>query len=120
MTLSVTVHRRDPTTGELIDESSPEPGATLGGFEVWRTRVYGSDATRRRGAVFLPRLADTDLWIEGEELPAFVAEVSALLADVEAFASEVNVAADYLAERLGNFLAAAERATQLHGAVWIS
>lgn len=120
MTLSVTVHRRDPITGALIDEPMNEPGATLAGFEVWRTSVYGSPAVQRRGARYLPTLAQTDLLIEGNDLAEFIAECTTLLGDVDALARETQVGAETLSFRLGNLMRAAGKAQAIAGLLCIS
>jgi hypothetical protein len=121
MTLIVCTLRRDPSTGALLDdpEPHPRPGQELGGFESWRTEVWGSDALRGRGAVFLPTLADSDLYVEANDLAQFQAECSALLADVDNLASELNVSVETLAHRLKNFMNAAARADPTHGCVYI-
>ena len=120
MTLSVTVHRRDPATGALIDEPTDEPGATLAGFEVWRTSVYGSPAVQRRGARFLPTLAHTDLLIEGTDLAEFIAECTSLLNDADALAAETQVGVEALRFRIGNFVRAATKAQEIAGLLCIS
>lgn len=117
----VCTFRRDPATGTLIDDPDAQqrPGADLGGFESWRTEVWGSDLLRARGAVFLPTLAGADLYVEADELPEFRAECGALLADAENLARELNVSPAMLKHRLQNFLDAAVRADPAHGCVYI-
>ena len=107
-------------TGALIDEPMDEPGATLGGFEVWRTSVYGSPAFQRRGARFLPRLADSDLFMEGDELVEFIGECTDLLSDVDALALEVGVGPEVLRFRIENFVRAAKKAEAIAGLISIS
>ena len=120
MTLSVTVHRRDPETGDLVDEPDHEPGATLAGFESWRHVVYGSPAIKDRGARFLPHLESNDLFIEGDDLAAFRMELSRLLVEVEEIAKETDTDVETLRFRLANLLKAADRAEAIGGLVWIS
>jgi hypothetical protein len=120
LTLSVTVHRRDPATGALLDEPTDEPGATLAGLEAWRTSVYGSSAVQRRGARFLPKLAHTDLLIEGHDLAEFIAECATLLNDVDALALETQVGVETLRSRIENLLRAAKTAQAIAGLLWIS
>jgi len=120
LTLSVTVHRRDPATEALIDEPADDAGATLAGFESWRTSVYGSSGVQRRGARFLPELAHTDLFVEGAELAEFIAECTTLLSDVDALALETGVGAETLRFRLGNLLRGAAKAQAIGGLIWIA
>lgn len=120
MSLSISVHRRDSETGDLIDEPIDEPGATLAGFENWRHLVYGSEAMRRRGATFLPRLEHDNLWIEGPELAPFAAELERILAVIDGIANDLAAEPDGLRFRLQNMLNATRRAQAIGGAVWIS
>ena len=120
MTLSVSVHQRDADTGELGPDLVAEAGAGLGGFEVWRTSVYGSDAVRRRGAHFLPQLASANLMLEGDELALFRAECVGLIGDVQQLGIELGVGPETLSHRLSNFVAAADQAMLVGGVVWIA
>ena len=120
MTLSVTVHRRDPETGDLVQEPDDQPGATLAGFESWRQVVYGSPAIKDRGARLLPHLESNDLFIEGADLAELRMEVRRLLADVEVIAIETGTDFEMLRFRLANLLKAADRAEAIGGIVWIS
>lgn len=97
-----------------------EPGETLGGFEGWRTSVYGSTAVQRRGARFLPALAHTDLLIEGSDLAEFIAECTSLLNDVDALARETQVGVGTLRHRIENFARAAKKAQTIAGLLRIS
>ena len=49
-----------------------------GGFESWRTTVWGSEFVRSLGARFLPVLAEADLCVEAEDVPEFRREVAML------------------------------------------
>ncbi len=76
---------------------------------------------KRRGATFLPRLSESDLWVGPQELQAFVAEVQALLADVDGLRAELGRGPDCsLPQYLYNFLRAAEYARAEGGGVNIS
>ena len=76
---------------------------------------------RRRGAKFLPQLAESDLWVAPEELETFVAEVQSLLTDVAALRAELGRGPDCsLAHYLNNFLRAAEYARARGGGVTIT
>jgi hypothetical protein len=120
MSLIVCTFHRDPVTGAYIDDPYPEePGHDLAGFEVWRTTVWGADASIRRGASFLPTLAKGDLYIEHEELDAFEAECQLLIQDIEGFAAEIQGESAAIRHRLENFLRAINQARQSNGGVYI-
>ena len=93
----------------------------MAGVERARWDLWGSEAVRRRGAKFLPQLAEADLWVAPEELEAFVAEVRALLADVDGLRAELGRGPDCLLPHyLGNFLLAAEYAHDRGGGINIT
>jgi len=83
---------------------------SLAGFEDWRWTVWGSGAAKQRGAVYLPRLAEQDLFVENAELLPFRAECETLLSDLTAFARDVKQSPDAVGERLQNVLKAIDRA----------
>ncbi|WP_026127734.1 hypothetical protein [Nocardiopsis lucentensis] len=56
----------------------PEGYSDLAGFERWRTAVWGSEVVRSLGARFLPALADAGLWVEPDQVPAFLRECALL------------------------------------------
>jgi hypothetical protein len=118
--LVVSVHQRDPVSGELGPDLVTETGAELAGFEAWRSSVYGSAAVRERGSHFLPQLARADLVLEGDDLIAFQKECAVLLRDVVDVSSDLNVDVETLRFRLSNIAAATDRAIAIGGVVWIS
>ncbi|MCX5140399.1 MULTISPECIES: hypothetical protein [unclassified Streptomyces] len=95
----------------------PEYGHTLAGFEKSRTKLWGSRPARDLGARFLPQLATSDLYVEPEDVLAFLAECELLGDHIEALAAHSGYADDYVAERLANITAAAERALDVDGGV---
>src|SRR5262245_331034 len=120
MSLIVYTFHRDPITHAFVDDPYPEePGRDLAGVEAWRTQVWGSSAAIRRGARFLPKLADSDLYIEHDQLDAFAAECHLLLQDSVGFAAELNSDEWAIRQRLENFLWAIDRAQQTQGCVYI-
>jgi hypothetical protein len=120
MSLIVCTFHRDPVTGAYIDDPYPEePGRDLAGFEVWRTKVWGTDGAIRRGAYFLSTLAKSDLYVEHEELDTFEAECQLLLRDIEGFAAEIEGDGAAIRHRLENFLWTIERARETGGGVYI-
>jgi hypothetical protein len=120
VTLVVSVHERDPISGELGPDLVTGTGAELAGFEAWRSSVYGSAAVRRRGSQFLPRLAGADLLLEGDDLIAFQKECAVLLREIVELSADLDVDAETLRFRLSNIAAATEQAIAIGGVVWIS
>ncbi len=121
MSLVVSAHWRDPATGEVQHFTDWDAGHSLAGVESARWELWGSEAVKRRGATFLPRLSKCDLWVGPEELEAFVAEVRGLLADVDGLRAELGRGPDCsLPQYLHNFLRAAEYARAKGGGVNIS
>jgi hypothetical protein len=121
MSLVVSAYWRDPATGETEEFTDWEQGHHMAGVERARCDLWGSEAVRRRGARFLPQLADADLWVVPEELDAFVAEVRALQADLDDLRAELGRGPDCLLPHyLGNFLRAAEYARVRSGGVNIT
>jgi hypothetical protein len=121
MSLIVSAFWRDPTTGEFVEFIDWEHGHQLAGLERARWELWGSEAVRRRGAKFLPQLADSDLWVAPEELDGFVSEVRDLLADIDGLRAELGRGPDCsLPDYLNNFLRAAEYAQTRGGGVNIT
>ncbi|MEU0408766.1 hypothetical protein ABZ307_13270 [Streptomyces griseorubiginosus] len=77
MSLLVEVFVRDPD-GERRILDVPADVYQSGGFESWRTTVWGSEFVRSLGARFLPVLAREDLYVEAEDVPEFRREVELL------------------------------------------
>lgn len=77
MSLLVEVFVREPDGGIRILDV-PDDVYRSGGFESWRTTVWGSEFVRSLGARFLPVLAGDDLYVEAEEVPEFRREVALL------------------------------------------
>ncbi|MFF4400667.1 hypothetical protein [Streptomyces sp. NPDC001480] len=77
MSLTVEVFVREPDgTTRILDV--PDDMYRSGGFESWRTTVWGSEFVRSLGARFLPVLADRDLHVEAGDVPEFQREVALL------------------------------------------
>ena len=120
MSLTISVHQRDPDSGELGPGLVVETGADLAGFESWRTSVYGSAAVRRRGAYFLPQLARSDLMLEGNDLVLFRTECASLLSDIAQLGADLGIDVERLRFRLSNILAATDQAIAIRGVVRLS
>ncbi|WP_030315852.1 hypothetical protein [Streptomyces sp. NRRL B-3229] len=77
MSSSVEVFVRESDgTRRVLDV--PDDVYQSGGFESWRTTVWGSEFVRSLGARFLPVLAEDDLYVEAEDVPEFQREVAML------------------------------------------
>ena len=121
MSLVVSAYWCDPATGETEEFTDWEDGHHMAGVESARRELWGSEPVRRRGATFLPQLADSDLWVAPKELDRFVAEVRRLLADVDELRAELGGGPDCtLPHYLNNFLRAAEYARAQRGGVNIT
>ena len=121
MSLVVSAFWRNPATGETQEFTHWSTGHYMAGVERARWELWGSEAVRQRGAKFLPQLAEADLWVEPEDLEAFVAEVQTLLADVDGLRAELGLGPNcLLPQYLGNFLRAAEYARERGGGISIA
>jgi hypothetical protein len=77
VSLLVEVFVREPDGGIRILDV-PDDGYQSGGFESWRTTMWGSRFVRSLGARFLPVPAGQDLYVEAEDVPEFRREVALL------------------------------------------
>ncbi|MFG2462409.1 hypothetical protein ACGFWE_35845 [Streptomyces sp. NPDC048523] len=85
MSLLVEVFVLEPDGKRRILDVPPDVYQS-GGFESWRTTVWGSEFVRSLGARFLPVLAEGDLYVEAEDVPAFQREVALLRSRLDEFA----------------------------------
>ncbi|MET8699452.1 hypothetical protein ABZW10_11380 [Kitasatospora sp. NPDC004723] len=69
--------------GERQVQDVPDGYFNGAGPESWRTRVWGSEVVRSLGAGFLPVLAEGDLWVEPEQVPALLRECLMLRDNLE-------------------------------------
>ncbi|WNM30504.1 hypothetical protein RKE30_08850 [Streptomyces sp. Li-HN-5-11] len=77
MSLLVEVFVREPD-GDMRILDVPDGVYQSGGFESWRTTVWGSEFVRSLGARFLPVPAGQDLRVEPGDVPGFQREVAVL------------------------------------------
>ena len=121
MTLVVSAFWTDPATGKNEKFTDWSDGHQMAGCESARQDLWGSEPVKRRGAKILPRLAESDLFVEPAELPAFVAEVQSLLNDVDCLQAELGWRPNStLPHYLRNFLRAAEYAAARGGGINIT
>jgi hypothetical protein len=121
MTLVVSTFWRDSDSGEIEEFTDWSDGHHMAGVEHARWELWGSEAVRRRGAKYLPKLAESDLWVEPEELDNFVAEVRELMADLDGLRLELQRGPDCsLAHYLNNFIRASEYARAKGGGINIT
>ncbi|UNO43435.1 hypothetical protein [Streptomyces sp. MST-110588] len=124
MSLSVDVFVIAPD-GQTQVLDVPPGCSDLAGFEDWRTRVWGSQAVRSLGARFFPVLADGDLRVEADQVPAFVAECVLLRENLERIVTEtvpvrtVEEHRQAISGRLANIEDAARRAQETDGGILI-
>ncbi|WP_369392125.1 hypothetical protein AB5J72_34495 [Streptomyces sp. CG1] len=85
MSLLVEVFVREPD-GEIRMLDVPDDVYRSGGFESWRTTVWGHEFVRALGARFLPLLAEDDLYVEAGDVPEFLREVALLRTRLDAVA----------------------------------
>ncbi|GAA3792309.1 hypothetical protein [Streptomyces chiangmaiensis] len=103
----------------------PDGSSDLGGFERWRTSVWGSEAVHSLGARFFPILARGDLTVAPDQVADFLDECALIRSNLELVAPSADPAkshAEYvrqISERLRNIEDAAERAQSVRGGVVI-
>ncbi len=120
MSLVVSAYWLDPLTGQYEQFTDWDDGHHMAGTESGRRDLWGTEAMRRRGATFLPQLAETNVYVQPEELDAFAAEVQRLLADLDGLRAELGRGPDCLLPHyLDNFLRAVEYARARGGGVMI-
>ncbi|MFD7630131.1 hypothetical protein ACFV7Q_29600 [Streptomyces sp. NPDC059851] len=105
--------------GGYVFLEDPEHGHTLAGFESTRQRLWGSDALRALGAEFFPRLDGDDLYVERDEIDAFLAECEAIRPHLGHLAGQGGYDPDYVAQRFDNIVAAALRAKAEAGGILV-
>ena len=111
MSLLVCTYKIDPKSKNLIFDPLSDNGEELAGFENWRSTVWGSEETINLGAKFLPRLKETDLYLEKEDLIEFIKECQMLIEHYEDRSIRF---------RLNNFIKAANKAILYKGGVLIN
>ena len=113
MTLSVIAYlpNDDGSTIDLIEIGSPE---SMAGPESFRNSFYGSAEMRSLGATLLPVLAQSDLWVEADELGQLEKEVQAALIHFQ-----THDHSETYTHRLQNVLAAIDLAIEKNGGVYI-
>ncbi|WP_123559977.1 hypothetical protein [Kitasatospora cineracea] len=111
--------------GERQVQEVPEGSSNAAGFESWRTRVWGAEVVRALGAIFFPVLADADLQVEPEQVPAFQRECLLLRENLERIVANtepVRTTDEHrsaISERLAIIEDAARRASAIGGGVLI-
>lgn len=109
VSISVDVYLRNDS-GNLVILTTPPEESDLVGHDDTRHTLWGSPAVRALGATVVVGLAQGDVWVDFGRLDELVADCELIgkhLADVAAAAGRSE---DYLRFRVGNLLAAAERA----------
>ncbi|MFI1958753.1 hypothetical protein ACH46L_11030 [Streptomyces althioticus] len=112
--------------GERQVQDVPDGCSDVAGPESWRTRVWGSEVVRSLGAEFLPILADADLQVEPEQVPAFLRECLLLRENLERIVAGMTEPVmsnreprTAISDRLANIENAAGRARAMGGGVLV-
>ncbi|MGW5125322.1 hypothetical protein ACWEQ7_14945 [Streptomyces sp. NPDC004069] len=111
--------------GERQVQDVPDGCSDAAGFENWRTRVWGSQVVRSLGARFFPVLADTDLQVDPEQVPALLRECLLLRENLEKIVAGIEPvrtptdSRDAISARLANVEDAARRGLAMGGGVLI-
>jgi hypothetical protein len=121
MSLSVDVYVGDAAGTMLKVLDTPEGKSDLAGPESWRTKVWGSEAVRSLGARFFPQLAESDLYVNADEIPAFIEECALLRRHLAPISDHADASrGDFVIDvslRLANIEDAAERALSIGACV---
>ncbi|MFE1956343.1 hypothetical protein ACFW9D_38395 [Streptomyces sp. NPDC059524] len=124
MSLLVDVFVRDPD-GTLHILDVPDDVYQSGGFESWRTTVWGSDKVRSLGARLLPLLAEDDLYAEPDQVPRLLDEVALVRERLDEVAHgtrcprDVEEHREQIAHRLRIIEASCHKALEIGGGVLI-
>ncbi|MER6122938.1 hypothetical protein ABT173_09675 [Streptomyces sp. NPDC001795] len=124
MSLTVEVFVREPD-GEMRILDVPDDVYRSGGFESWRTTVWGSEFVRSLGARLLPVLAGNDLHVEAGEVPDLLREVALLRTHLDAIAlgterpRTLEEHRDGIGDRLRIIEESARKALEIGGGVLI-
>jgi hypothetical protein len=100
-------------TGSTNTLEPDDPTECLAGFESYRTKLYGSQASKVLGLSLLTRLGSGDLYAEGADLQRLKAEVDLALANLDMFEAEAGAPSKELRRRFENILKAISRASQV-------
>ncbi|WCN79587.1 hypothetical protein [Micromonospora sp. LH3U1] len=126
MSLDISVWIPDGDAYAGRDVVVDPPGTSTGvGAEGLRYELWGSAATRRLGATFLPQLADItkdnhgNLQVPPDQLDAFEQECVLLAENVEQLSAATGYDADRILHYLTNVRHAVERAKAVHGGIII-
>ncbi|CAL9571652.1 hypothetical protein [Streptomyces sp. enrichment culture] len=124
MSLLVEVFVREPN-GNMRILDVPDDVYQSGGFESWRSTVWGSDLVRSLGARFLPLLREQNMEVEGGQVPEFLREVALLRDHLDAIAEgtehprSVEEHRDQIELRLRIIEDSARKALEIGGGVLI-
>lgn len=122
LVVDVFVYAADGSRGFL---DVPEGVSDTAGFERWRTSVWGSPMLRSLGARFFPRLAEGDLYVEPDEIGAFLEECALLVSHMPLIVAGMDSARGveertyHVTSSLAHISHAARRAVQVGGGVVI-
>ncbi|CAD73536.1 MAG TPA: hypothetical protein DDX19_25930 [Rhodopirellula baltica] len=88
MALSVSLYRHDTERLEFV--SVPDlDNRCAAGFECYRTRLWGSRSLTERGALFMPTLRASDLYVTPDQFDAFRDELGMIHRNARVIANEI-------------------------------
>ena len=110
MSLLIFAYRIDETD-HVQELPGQESTHQLGGFEVDRRNIYGSDVARSLGLTLLPTLLTDDLYATGDDLDKLEREVDHLMENVHLFGDD----AERVTSKLANIRIALSLARAVEG-----
>jgi hypothetical protein len=115
MTLLVNVYRYEES-GEMIILEPNNHSEELAGFESYRNTFYGSQVAKSLGLQLLPTLANTNLYVESQDLINLQLEAELILQNMFLF---IGIDAETIQFRIHNILKAIAQAREIGGGVVI-
>lgn len=98
---------------------SVDSSADLAGFERCRRDLWGHEFVRGLGVTLLPRLAEGDIYAEGEDIGRLESDTQCLLTHVTSVSEATRYTAEFITQRCQNILGAVRRAREVGGGVVI-
>lgn len=109
VSISVDVYLRNDS-GNLVILTTPPEESDLVGHDDTRHTLWGSPTVRALGATVVVGLSRGDVWVDFGQLDDLVTDCELILKHLTEVAAAAGRGEDYLRFRVGNLLAATERA----------
>jgi len=120
MSLTISVHEIDKSSGEISADIVLPEGADLAGFERWRENLYGSTRAVSLGLILLPTLRLRDIQVAGPDLIKLKKEAECIAEHAALFAPDTGCEEGTIRARAQNIGHACDLAAAHGGMVWIS